>query len=76
MKFNKEAFSSNHFGPVQPVNDIKINNEYKKINKLPVLMPDLTGLKAGEIINIFNKVNIKIKVYGNCGQRPYFSAVK
>ena len=26
MKFNKEAFSPNHFGGYQPLNDIKINN--------------------------------------------------
>ncbi len=59
MKFeNKESFAI-------PNNKIKINKKFKKIESLPDSMPDLKGLSAGDIIDIFSNFNLDIRIFGN-----------
>ncbi|MCG8569302.1 MAG: transpeptidase family protein [Spirochaetes bacterium] len=44
--------------------NIYINREYQKINKLPSVMPDLTGLSAGDILDIFSLVKLPVLIKG------------
>lgn len=46
-------------------NNIGIKNEFQKVKTLPAKMPNLTGLTAGDIMDIFSEVKVDIKVYGN-----------
>ncbi len=44
---------------------IKVNTKYEKLKKLPSKMPNLTGLTAGDAIDIFSNVMVKFKIHGN-----------
>ena len=44
--------------------DIKVNKEYRKIESLPVNMPDLSGLTLADVFDVFSKVKVNFKVYG------------
>jgi len=44
--------------------DLKVTREYKKVENLPVKMPDLKGLTSGDVLEIFSKVNVKIEIDG------------
>lgn len=45
-------------------NNIKIYSRYEKLKKLPAKMPNLKGLTAGDVLDIFSDVNIKFKIFG------------
>lgn len=44
--------------------DVVIDKEYKKIEKTPFVMPDLSGIPAGDALDILSQVNVKVKVAG------------
>ena len=39
--------------------------EFSKVVSLPIIMPDITGLSAGDVSDIFLPVNVKVRVSGN-----------
>ena len=46
------------------LSNIKINSKYEKIKTIPTKMPNLEGLTAGDIIDIFSEINVKFKIKG------------
>lgn len=44
--------------------DLKTTREYKKVESLPVKMPDLNGFTTGDVLDIFSKVNVKVEING------------
>ncbi|HOS31631.1 MAG TPA: penicillin-binding protein [Spirochaetota bacterium] len=44
--------------------DVVIDKRYKLIEKTPFIMPDLSGIPAGDALDILSKVNVKVKVAG------------
>jgi len=44
--------------------NLGVNKKYQYIKVLPVNMPDLSGLSACDVIDIFSKVDVEIRVFG------------
>ena len=45
--------------------EISQNREFSKVKSLPIIMPDVKGLSAGDVMDIFSLVNIKFKISGS-----------
>ncbi|MCK4797236.1 MAG: PASTA domain-containing protein [Spirochaetes bacterium] len=45
--------------------NIKINKEFKKLMKIPAKMPDLKGLSAHDVMDIFSLIDVNFEVKGN-----------
>ena len=44
--------------------DVSISKQFKKLSKLPEIMPDLIGLSGGDAESIFSNLNVKVKING------------
>jgi cell division protein FtsI (penicillin-binding protein 3) len=47
------------------VKSLKIRKEFNRLKDLPSKMPDLTGLNANDVMDIFSESGIEIRAYGN-----------